>query len=658
MIMATDSQQRQQQAQVEEEAEEVTLNSSSKFVTRIHVSASGEEDVFESLCESVIIKSELSIQESAKMVANLSSASLRDASSERLRDDSKIMSDISLDASGIVCQDVSFSEFCMKTSVQQGNSSSSSSSHNIGKHMNGEDEEGDADSAHGSSIDTATTTSATTVANGVVKELSEPCEADLLEDIDTDDDDDDDETEVFADQILEKCKPGTEEYQEKYLTPFVHLNSSTDISLPTTSADRSPSSHSVKSMSALSPLTGKYRPSHKKSSAFSSSWLSGLRKKSLTSLFDQSASKSDQDLAVVETCEDGPLPERANSAGDCKELQRQQQRQMRRRTLRESKKNRQLHSSPDFETAVRAEEEVPEVSLARLATSDLRNLELRERRCLSIENGFQADEVISDAESFNRDEDDDHEDGKEGATRSLKVPSPHPQAYFTLDYRRNANKNKRSMRDRKLVHGVKQFNLDPKRGLQYLVENGFLPPAPVQEKDDDDTNDKSKNAVDDKNAGSSSSAARLTAQFLFREGRLSKRQIGQFIGGHADFNQTVLKEFVRCHEFTHLILVQALRQFLWSFRLPGEAMQIDRIMEAFAERYCQQNPNLFEETDTCYILSFSIIMLNTALHNPNVPQKITMEQFIKQNRGINSGKDLPKDILVSCIILLNVWLNN
>ena len=99
----------------------------------------------------------------------------------------------------------------------------------------------------------------------------------------------------------------------------------------------------------------------------------------------------------------------------------------------------------------------------------------------------------------------------------------------------------------------------------------------------------------------------------------------------------------------NLILVQALRQFLWSFRLPGEAMQIDRIMESFASHYCAQNPELFEETDTCYIISFSIIMLNTALHNPNVRHKITLEQFIKQNRGINSGNDLPVEILVRFI---------
>lgn len=35
------------------------------------------------------------------------------------------------------------------------------------------------------------------------------------------------------------------------------------------------------------------------------------------------------------------------------------------------------------------------------------------------------------------------------------------------------------------------------------------------------------------------------------------------------------------------------RQFLWSFRLPGEAQKIDRMMEAFAKRYCEQNPGMF-----------------------------------------------------------------
>lgn len=40
------------------------------------------------------------------------------------------------------------------------------------------------------------------------------------------------------------------------------------------------------------------------------------------------------------------------------------------------------------------------------------------------------------------------------------------------------------------------------------------------------------------------------------------------------------------------------RQFLWSFRLPGEAQKIDRMMEAFASRYCQCNPGVFQSTGT------------------------------------------------------------
>ena len=131
----------------------------------------------------------------------------------------------------------------------------------------------------------------------------------------------------------------------------------------------------------------------------------------------------------------------------------------------------------------------------------------------------------------------------------------------------------------------------------------------------------------------------------FRGEGLSKTAIGDYLGEKSPFHEQVLKAFVDLHDFTDLILVQALRQFLWSFRLPGEAQKIDRMMETFAQRYCQLNPNIFSNTDTCYVLSFAVIMLNTSLHNPSVKEKSTLEQFITMNRGINDGKDLPRDIL-------------
>uniref|UniRef100_A0AAG5DF70 Cytohesin-1 n=1 Tax=Anopheles atroparvus TaxID=41427 RepID=A0AAG5DF70_ANOAO len=178
--------------------------------------------------------------------------------------------------------------------------------------------------------------------------------------------------------------------------------------------------------------------------------------------------------------------------------------------------------------------------------------------------------------------------------------------------------NKHSNKDKQMALGRKKFNMDPKKGIEFLYENQLL-----------------------------KTDAQDVAQFLYKGEGLNKTAIGDYLGEKNDFNEQVLKAFVELHDFTNLILVQALRQFLWSFRLPGEAQKIDRMMECFAQRYCQLNPDIFTNTDTCYVLSFAIIMLNTSLHNPSVKEKPTVEQFISMNRGINNGGDLPRELLES-----------
>lgn len=55
--------------------------------------------------------------------------------------------------------------------------------------------------------------------------------------------------------------------------------------------------------------------------------------------------------------------------------------------------------------------------------------------------------------------------------------------------------------------------------------------------------------------------------------------------------------------------------------------------------------HLTSATDTCYVLSFAVIMLNTSLHNPNVRDKPGLERFVAMNRGINEGGDLPEELL-------------
>ncbi|XP_076332362.1 cytohesin-1-like isoform X2 [Tachypleus tridentatus] len=177
--------------------------------------------------------------------------------------------------------------------------------------------------------------------------------------------------------------------------------------------------------------------------------------------------------------------------------------------------------------------------------------------------------------------------------------------------------SKTNSRAKQLSIGKKKFNMDPKKGIEYLIEHRLL-----------------------------QSTAENVAQFLYKGEGLNKTAIGDYLGERNDFNMKVLDAFVDLHDFTDLILVQALRQFLWSFRLPGR-LKIDRMMEKFAQRYCQLNPGVFSNIDTCYVLSFAIIMLNTSLHNPSVKEKPSVEQFINMNRGINNGGDLPHELIMS-----------
>ena len=104
--------------------------------------------------------------------------------------------------------------------------------------------------------------------------------------------------------------------------------------------------------------------------------------------------------------------------------------------------------------------------------------------------------------------------------------------------------------------------------------------------------------------------------------------------------------FYKCtHTHTHMH-THTLRAFLWSFHLPGEAQKIDRIMEIFAAHYLDCNPGgVLNNQDTAYILSYSIIMLHTSLHNPSVKDKPDVNRFISMNRGIDNGADLPREFL-------------
>ena len=171
----------------------------------------------------------------------------------------------------------------------------------------------------------------------------------------------------------------------------------------------------------------------------------------------------------------------------------------------------------------------------------------------------------------------------------------------------------------RLLSAAEHFNRSYKKGLAFMQEIKLLPdplePAAV-------------------------------AKFLKLAPGLDKDVVGDYLGEPAAFIITVLDEYTKLFDFRDVTLDRALRSFLSGFKLPGEAQKISRILECFAARYYEANPDSVADADSAYVLSYSIIMLNTDQHNAQVKNKMTLEQFIRNNRGTNGGQDWPAEVLV------------
>ncbi|KAF5179059.1 Arf guanine-nucleotide exchange factor gnom [Thalictrum thalictroides] len=171
---------------------------------------------------------------------------------------------------------------------------------------------------------------------------------------------------------------------------------------------------------------------------------------------------------------------------------------------------------------------------------------------------------------------------------------------------------------RRLMIGADHFNRDPKKGLEFLQGTHLLP-----------------DKLDPQS---------VACFFRYTAG-LDKNLVGDFLGNHDEFCVQVLHEFAGTFDFQDMNLDTALRLFLETFRLPGESQKIQRVLEAFSERYYVQSPHILANKDAAFVLSYSIIMLNTDQHSVQVKKKMTEEDFIRNNRHINGGNDLPREFL-------------
>ena len=72
---------------------------------------------------------------------------------------------------------------------------------------------------------------------------------------------------------------------------------------------------------------------------------------------------------------------------------------------------------------------------------------------------------------------------------------------------------------------------------------------------------------------------------------------------------------------------------------------MDRILQAFSQKFHKDNPELFKTSESVYLLRYSLMILQTDLHNPQVKEKMKLGDFFKMTKGINDGGDFSSDYL-------------
>ncbi|XP_071987996.1 IQ motif and SEC7 domain-containing protein 3-like isoform X3 [Engystomops pustulosus] len=180
-----------------------------------------------------------------------------------------------------------------------------------------------------------------------------------------------------------------------------------------------------------------------------------------------------------------------------------------------------------------------------------------------------------------------------------------------------------TMRKRLYRIGLNLFNINPDKGTQFLISRGFIPDTPIG-----------------------------VAHFLLQRKGLSRQMIGEFLGNSKrQFNRDVLDCVVDEMDFSSMELDEALRKFQAHIRVQGEAQKVERLIEAFSQRYCMCNPDIvqqFHNPDTIFILAFAVILLNTDMYSPSIKpdRKMMLEDFIRNLRGVDDGADIPREMVV------------
>ncbi|XP_044029704.1 PH and SEC7 domain-containing protein 4 [Siniperca chuatsi] len=141
-------------------------------------------------------------------------------------------------------------------------------------------------------------------------------------------------------------------------------------------------------------------------------------------------------------------------------------------------------------------------------------------------------------------------------------------------------------------------------------------------------------------------ACRL-AERLYKLDGIQRVDVVKHLDKDNDFSHAVGEEYLRFFDFTGQTLDHALRSFLKVVVLIGETQERERVLQHFACRFHQCNPDSFSSSGSVLALTCALMLLNTDLHGQNVGKSMSSSKFVSNLDGMNEEGNFSKDLLKS-----------
>ena len=115
-----------------------------------------------------------------------------------------------------------------------------------------------------------------------------------------------------------------------------------------------------------------------------------------------------------------------------------------------------------------------------------------------------------------------------------------------------------------------------------------------------------------------------------RDESITGRSPAAWLGGPGEERGQVRKAYMKLYNFNNIGILHSLRNLCNRLYLNGESQQLERILADFSDRWFECNPhNGFKAVDVVNLICYSLVILNGDLHRPEVENKMTRIQYLR-----------------------------